>query len=200
MGLFGDISNMTNSLSSMMKRPQQEIVQRERQNRKCPVCSNKMMQGRATIEERGNRNFGMIYCPEDVGMLENGADVVLHQSTWYDPVFYCETCQQGLAEFSLKMEFGDIPKCLRKERKVSGQHCPYCDKPMEEGNFFIAFLDRYSINWFDEDLFERSYTAPLRKRSFTLRRSKEFPNAHVCKKCKKVYAKLPLQKDFRKQK
>lgn len=197
MGIFNDINNIKNAFKPLMKNNKDDFIPREKLTRKCSCCGNKMTQGRVTIEERGNRNFAMIYCPEDVGMLENGAQVVLHESTWYDPVFYCEKCQQGLGEFSLKLEFGKMPKCLTQERKVSGQQCPYCNKPMEEGNFFIAFLDRYSISWFNEDLFEHSYTAPLRKRSMTLRRSKEYPNAHVCKKCKKVFARLPLQKDFR---
>lgn len=184
--------------SSFLKKSHGEVVKVEKINRKCPTCSNRMMQGRITVSERGNKNFALIYCPEDVGMLTDGAQIVLHESTYYDPAFYCEKCKQGIGEFSLKLEWGGLPKCLQKERKVTSQHCPYCDKPMEEGNFFIAFLDRYSIDWYSEDLFENRYTAPLRKRSFTLRRSKEFPNAHVCKKCKRVFAKLPLQRDLRK--
>lgn len=198
MGLFNDISNIAMMAKPFMKKKEPENFQRERVTRKCPTCGNKMLQGRATIDERGNRNFGLVYCPEDVGMLENGADVVKHESTWYDPVYYCDTCQAGIGEFSLKMEFGNMPKALREDRKVSGHQCPYCEKPMEQGNFFIAFLDRYSINWYNEDVFKYSYTAPLRKRSLTLRRSKEYPNACVCKKCKKVFATLPLQRDLRK--
>lgn len=198
MGLFNDVSNIANMLKPFMKQKEPVNYQREKVTRKCPTCGNKMMQGRATIDERGNKNFGLIYCPEDVGMLADGADVVKHESAWYDPVYYCDTCHHGIAEFSLKLEFGNMPKALRQDRKVSGHQCPYCDKPMEQGNFFIAFMDRYNIDWYDEDVFQFSYTAPLRKRSFTLRRAKEYPNACVCKKCKKVFAKLPLQRDLRK--
>ncbi|MBQ8663814.1 MAG: hypothetical protein IJ471_08145 [Eubacterium sp.] len=184
----------------MNLRKKEVIVQNEPMNRKCPTCGSKMLQGRMTIDERGNKNLGLIYCPEDVGMLEDGAQAVKHESTYYDPAFYCETCEKALGEFSLRMEWGDLPKCLRTERKVSGQHCPYCSKPMEEGNFFVVFRDNYGMNWYDESVFENTYTAPLRKRSFSLRRNNNFPNAHVCKKCKKIFGTFLLLKDYRKNK
>lgn len=188
------------SLGSILKKKKADIVQNEPINRKCAKCGNKMLQGRITLEERGNKRLGLIYCPEDVGMLEDGAEAVKHESNYYDPAFYCEECQTGLAEFSLKLEWGDMPKCLRLERKVSGQHCPYCSKPMEEGNFFVVFQDSYNINWYDESVFATRYTAPLKDRSFSWRRNNNFPNAHVCKKCKKIYGSFLLLKDYRKQK
>ena len=193
MSLFGK-----SLASGFLKKGKEEIVKVDRVNRKCPTCGNHMLQGRITLDERGNRNFGLIYCPEDVGMLADGAEVVKHQSTYYDPAFYCETCKQGIGEFSLKLEFGNMPKCLREDRKVTAKRCPYCDKPMEEGNFFIAFMDRYALDWYNEDLFEHSYTAPLRKRSFSWRRENNLPNAHVCKKCKRVFARFLLARDYRK--
>lgn len=184
----------------MSKRKKEYIAYNEEQNRKCPTCGNKMLQGRMTIEERGNRNLGLIYCPEDVGMLENGAEAVKHESTYYDPAFYCETCEKATCELSLRMEWGDLPKALRAERKVSGQSCPYCNKPMEAGNFFVAFRDTYSMNWYPESAFSHSYTAPLKMRAFSLRRNNELPNAHVCKKCKKIFGTFLLLKDYRKNK
>lgn len=190
------IGGMT--IFNLISKKKGEIVHNEELNRKCPTCGNKMLQGRMTIEERGNKNLGLIYCPEDVGMLEDGAEAVKHESTYYDPAFYCETCQKALTEFSLRLEWGDMPKCLRQERKVSGQHCPYCNKPMEEGNFFVAFRDNYAMNWYPESAFENTYTAPLRKRAFSLRRNQALPNAHVCKKCKKIYGTFLLLKDYRK--
>lgn len=191
------IGGMT--IFNLISKRKAEIVHNELLNRKCPTCGNKMLQGRMTLDERGNKNLGLIYCPEDVGVLEDGAEAVKHPSTYYDPVFYCETCEKAVGEFSLKMEFGNMPRALRIDRKTSGQQCPYCSKPMEEGNFFVVFQDSYAMNWFDESVFANSFTAPLRKRSFSFRRNNELPNAHVCKKCKKIFGTFLLLRDYRKK-